>query len=147
MAVDMALLFALADPKMLAWNVSVAKVCAAETALLSNFVWNHLWTFRDRRGAPGGWRSLRRRFLRFNAICGLGIGFNVLLLNGFYHGLGWNLYLSNLVAIGLVALWNFGMSARFGWGPAEPPDAERHPVADEVKPRPTRMSAFREDRG
>jgi hypothetical protein len=29
--------------------------------------------------------------------------------------MGWNLYLSNLLAITSVTFWNFGMNARFNW--------------------------------
>jgi hypothetical protein len=44
--VDFGVLFVLADPRMLALNVAISKVCAAEVALVNNFVWNELWTFR-----------------------------------------------------------------------------------------------------
>ncbi len=129
--VDMGVLFVLADPKMLALNVAISKVCAAEVALVNNFVWNELWTFRTLtrssatlspsdgerarvRGFHFGSPRLRR-FLFFNGICGLGIVFAVLLLHLFHTLLGWNLYLSNLLTIVLVTLWNFGMNARFNW--------------------------------
>src|SRR5256885_17093886 len=45
--VDMGVLFLLADPRMLGWNVTISKLCAAEIALLSNFTWNELWTFKS----------------------------------------------------------------------------------------------------
>jgi len=114
--VDMLFLFLLADARTLAWNISLAKVCAAETALVSNFVWNNLWTFGDRHEAEENKRTVLRRFLTFNAICGIGIGLSVLLLNLLYRVAGLNLYLSNLIAIGIVTVWNFGMNARFNWG-------------------------------
>ncbi len=128
--VDMAVLYLLADPKSLGLNVTISKFCAAEMALINNFVWNELWTFRPsapfRYGGaasspvsqPLGSLALQgslRRFLGFNAICGAGIVFAELLLNFFHALLGWNLYLSNLLAIGVVTLWNFGMNARFNW--------------------------------
>jgi len=59
-----------------------------------------------------GWLT---RFLLFNAICGIGIGLAVLLLHLFHTWLGWNLYLSNLLAIVLVTFWNYGMNAKFSW--------------------------------
>jgi dolichol-phosphate mannosyltransferase len=135
--VDMGVLYLLADPKTLALNVALSKVCAAEVALVNNFVWNELWTFNGcgrgrtrhsvRAGLDGGksgaqrtdapyLRSSRlRRFVFFNGICGIGIVFAVLLLHLFHTLLGWNLYLSNLLTIVLVTLWNFGMNARFNW--------------------------------
>lgn len=128
--VDMTALFLLADPKTLGLNVTLSKVCAAETALINNFVWNELWTFKPALSFPasvgraspraGSWAGPSApgrlsRFLRFNGICGAGIVFAVLLLHFFHTLLGWNLYLSNLLAIGLVTLWNFGMNAQFNW--------------------------------
>ncbi len=123
-------LYVLADPKTLALNLTFSKVCAAEVALTNNFLWNEFWTFKvltrpadtlshrmgEGRGEGVSLRFPRlRRFLFFNAICGLGILFAVLLLHLFHTLLGWNLYLSNLLAMGLVTLWNFGMNARFNW--------------------------------
>jgi dolichol-phosphate mannosyltransferase len=125
--VDTAVLYVLADPKTLALNLAFSKVCAAEVALINNFLWNEFWTFRSPNTlspADGERARVRgfyfgpprlRRFLFFNAICGIGILFAVLLLHLFHMRLGWNLYLSNLLTIGLVTLWNFGMNARFNW--------------------------------
>jgi dolichol-phosphate mannosyltransferase len=67
---------------------------------------------RDAGEGPG---VLLRRLLAFNAICGLGIGLSVLLLNLFYRCFGFNLYLANLLAIFLVTLWNFGLNLKFNW--------------------------------
>ena len=146
--VDMGMLFLLADPKCLGLNVTLSKVLAAETALVNNFIWNELWTFRSTaaacgsRSASGGegrgevgpgrfqgswfgrFGAVARRFLVFNGICGIGIGLAVLLLHLFHTWLGWNLYLANLLAIGLVTLWNFILNAVLTWG--------REP--DEIKP-------------
>lgn len=112
----MAVLFLLADPRTLALNLSLSKLSAAETALLNNFVWNELWTFRTRTPHAPGRGGVLRRLLFFNAICGVGIFLAILLLHLFHTLLGWNLYLSNLLAIGLVTAWNFGLNARFNWG-------------------------------
>ena len=58
------------------------------------------------------------RLLKFNAICGIGIALAVLFLVLFHKWLGRNLYFSNLVAILLVTLWNYGLNARFNWSTA-----------------------------
>ena len=119
--VDMGILFLLADPRSLGLNITFSKICAAEIALINNFIWNELWTFRNtspsgsRPSTLDSRRSLARRFFLFNAICGIGIGLAVLLLHLFHGWLGWNLYLSNLLAIILVTCWNFVMNARFNW--------------------------------
>lgn len=113
--VDMAVLFALADPLSLHWDLSLSKVLAAEAAILSNFTWNELWTFRDLAVGHTGCRARAERLGRFNLICAAGIGMNVLLLNLQVRGLGMSIYFANMAAILTVSLWNFGMNLKFGW--------------------------------
>lgn len=114
--VDTVVLGILADPKFLGINVTLSKICAAEIAMINNFIWNELWTFKttSERTIVKKYGVLHR-FAMFNAICGIGIGFAVALLHVFHTWLGWNLYLSNLLAIVLVTCWNFGINARFNW--------------------------------
>ncbi|MBU6401602.1 MAG: GtrA family protein [Verrucomicrobia bacterium] len=112
-AVDMALIWLLADPRLLGWNLTLSKVIAAEVAIVNNFLWNDQWTFR--RCAAGGWKARGGRFAKFNVICTAGIGWSVLLLNLQVYGWHWNVYLSNFIAIVLVSVWNFWLNARFGW--------------------------------
>lgn len=123
--VDMAVLFLLADPRTLAWNATVAKVLSAEVALTNNFWWNEVWTFRDSSRANRA--GVLRRLLRFNAICGIGIGLAALLLHLFHAMLGLNLYVANLLAIVLVTAWNYGMNAASNWKQAQPPCAVNAP--------------------
>lgn len=115
LVVDMALLHVLASPSLLGWNLSVSKVIAAEVGLVNNFIWNEVWTFREWTAAGTGWPQRVGRFVKFNLICTAGIGLSVLLLNVQVYGLGWNVYLSNFIAIVLVSLWNFFLNLRFGW--------------------------------
>jgi dolichol-phosphate mannosyltransferase len=114
--VDMGLLFVFADARMLGWGLSISKTLAAEAAIVNNFVWNDLWTFRDRALNCPGWRLRASRFGRFNLICLAGIGLNVALLNALVHWGRLNVYVANGVAIFVVSLWNFAMNLRFGWG-------------------------------
>jgi putative flippase GtrA len=114
-AVDMGMLFVFADSRMLAWNVSTSKLCAAEIALLNNFMWNELWTFRSHDEDQGRHIGALRRLAVFNAVCGAGILLAVLFINIFHKALGWNLYLSNGVSVALVTMWNFGLNAKFNW--------------------------------
>jgi dolichol-phosphate mannosyltransferase len=120
--VDMGILFLLADPQMFGLNITVSKICAAEIALINNFIWNDVWTFVSSRNSKSRTASLKserfgvfRRFLIFNTICGVGIGIAVALLYLFHTRFGWNVYVSNLLAIVLVTLWNFGVNARCTW--------------------------------
>jgi dolichol-phosphate mannosyltransferase len=113
-AVDMAALFVLADPRMLCLNLSVSKALAAEVAIFGNFIWNDLWTFRD-LVLDNSCRARLLRFGKFNLICLAGIGLSVLLLNVQTRCFRMNMYLGNLLAILIVSVWNFGMNLKFGW--------------------------------
>lgn len=115
MVVDMAVLFVLADPRMLHLNLSLGKALAAEIAIFSNFTGNELWTFRDLAGVDPSWRGRLARFGRFNLICLVGIALSVLLLFVQTRCFDVNMYVGNLIAIVLVSLWNFGMNQKFGW--------------------------------
>lgn len=100
----------------LGWNLSLSKFCSAEFAMLSNFALNEVWTFRGHITGAGNGFGLFGRLVKFQAICGAGIGFAVLLLNLFYRLLGLNLYAANLLAILMVTVWSFWMNARYNWG-------------------------------
>lgn len=113
--VDMAMLYLFTEPQLLGWNVTLGKICAAALAMLNNYLWNELWTFKPLKGAAEPARCLWRRFLLFHAICGFGIPLALALLHFFHSLLQWNLYLSNFLAIMLVTLWNFTLNARFNW--------------------------------
>lgn len=112
--VDMGLIYLMADPNMLGWNLTLAKVVAAEAAVINNFIWNEAWTFRD-LAVKDGWHQRLIRMLKFNLICATGIGVNVVLLNVQVFWMGWNVYLANFLGIVLVSLWNFGLNVKFGW--------------------------------
>jgi putative flippase GtrA len=113
--VDMAVLHFLAEPKWCGWNVTLSKICSAGAAMLNNFIWNELWTFRHSRGNIEKHTGVMRRLVWFYAICCIGIGLAVLFLNLFYSWLGFNLYVANFLAIVLVTVWNFWMNAIFNW--------------------------------
>jgi dolichol-phosphate mannosyltransferase len=117
-AIDMLALFVFADEKMLHVDLSLSKALAAEIALMSNFIGNEIWTFRDLAIENASWRGRMSRFFRFNIICVVGIGLSVLLLNVQTRSLQWNMYASNLISIIAVSMWNFGMNLKFGWKPS-----------------------------
>jgi dolichol-phosphate mannosyltransferase len=113
--VDMSLLFLLSDPKMLGWGLTRSKILAAEAALLNNFIWNDAWTFGDIAKHQNTLGQRVKRFLKFNAICSLGIIFNVVIINIEFNFFHMNRYLANLIAIGLVTLWNYKTNKEFSW--------------------------------
>ncbi len=114
-AVDMFLLFLLSDPTMLAWGLTRSKIFAAEVAIINNFFWNDAWTFRDLVGSDSLLRNKVHRFLKFNAICLIGLLVNVTLLNVLFNLLGMNRYVANAIAIVAATFWNFGVNKRLGW--------------------------------
>lgn len=116
MAVDMGFLFLLSSPRTLAWDLTLSKIIAAEFAIMNNFLWNDLWTFRAATQEPKTARSRISRLVNFNLICLAGIGFSVALLDIQVYWLHVNPYVANFLAIVIVSLWNFVMSMKFGWG-------------------------------
>jgi dolichol-phosphate mannosyltransferase len=113
--VDMALLFLLSDPRSLGLGLTRSKVLAAELAIINNFIWNDAWTFRDLVGARRGRGHKLRRLLKFNAVCGIGLVLNVLLLNVQFNLLHMNRYVANLIAIAVVTVWNYWLNLRLNW--------------------------------
>ena len=122
--VDMAVLWLLADPRWLGWNLSLSKAIAAEIAIFNNFLWNEIWTFRDLSAASAGWMARAQRLAKFNLICVAGVVLSILLLNCQVRFLHFNVYAANFIAIFLVSIWNFAMNLKFGWRqPHSPPSA------------------------
>ena len=107
--VDMGLLFLLVD--QWSWNLTLAKVLAAEAALLNNFFWNDRWTFRGVESKRSRWQ----RLVRFQVVCLGGMVLGIGVLHGLVAGLAWNVYAANGVAIVVASVWNFGMNRRFNW--------------------------------
>jgi dolichol-phosphate mannosyltransferase len=113
--VDMAALFLLSDPRALGFGLTRSKIVAAELAIINNFMWNDAWTFRDLIGVRRGAGHKLRRLLKFNAVCGVGLVLNVLLLNLQFNLLHINRYVANLIAIGAVTAWNYWLNLRLNW--------------------------------
>jgi dolichol-phosphate mannosyltransferase len=113
--VDMAIFYLLSDASTLAWGLTRSKVIAAEVAVLNNFLWNDLWTFRDLAQQQFGWKKLIKRFVKFNLICLLGIGLNLIILNLLFNYFGVNKYIANLIAIAIVTIWNFWFNLKLSW--------------------------------
>jgi len=112
--VDMSLLFLLSDPQCLGWGLTRSKLLAAEAAIISNFWLNDAWTFGDVARANQGPNRLRR-FLTFNAICGLGLLINVVILNLLFNYAGMNRYLANAIAIATVTSSNYWLNTKLSW--------------------------------
>jgi dolichol-phosphate mannosyltransferase len=114
-AIDMSLLFLLSDPKMLGWGLTRSKIIAAEAALINNFIWNDLWTFSKFVRHQNHIGQRLKRFLKFNAICGVGLILNVLILNVEFNVFHMNRYVANVLAIMIVTAWNYTTNWTLSW--------------------------------
>ncbi|MCU0544610.1 MAG: glycosyltransferase [Oscillatoriaceae cyanobacterium Prado104] len=111
--VNMAVLYVMRE----VFNLELTRslIVAAELAIISNFLWNDLWTFGDISQQQPGKRQRFKRLLKFNTICLMGLILNVLLVNLMFNVLGINEYLANLIAIAAVTLWNFWINLKLSW--------------------------------
>lgn len=111
--VNMGVLYVLCD--ILNWEPNRSLMVAAELAIISNFLWNDLWTFGDISKRQPRNRQRLKRLLKFNTICLMGLILNLLLFNLLFTKLGMDKYLANLIAIATVTLWNFWINMKLSW--------------------------------
>ena len=78
-----------------------ASVLAVELAIINNFLWNDLWTFRDSVGNQLDMASRLKRFLKFNAICAMGAAMNVWAVWSVTELLNIHYLISNLIGMGM----------------------------------------------
>ena len=88
---------------------------AIETAIINNFIWNSLWTWRDRRSATTG--GIFFQFVKYNCTMGLTAfalnwGIMVLLKEQFQV----NYQIANLIGIGCVGGANFVLNHFWTFG-------------------------------
>lgn len=88
----------------LRWNKYVSNSLGFVIAATNNYVWNRLWTFESQSEAVG------REYLSFLIISVIGLGLNNLIIYLLHDKLRLNFYLSKLIAIGCVTLWNFTLN-------------------------------------
>ncbi|OGD57024.1 hypothetical protein A3I57_02275 [Candidatus Beckwithbacteria bacterium RIFCSPLOWO2_02_FULL_47_23] len=92
-------------------NLALAQNLSIETAIVSNFIFNNIWTFKEK-----GWSMVR--FIKFNlSSFGSLIIQNIVLLGG-VRLLGQSIKIENiLVTIGIIigAIWNYLMYTRVVW--------------------------------
>ena len=96
--------------RFLGWDKILANVAATELAILNNFAWNDLWTFRDVRGKP-----LWNRLLNFHLAALTGAVVQWAIYVGLIF-LGVNYLLANLVGIGFSFIVRFLFNRHVTWG-------------------------------
>jgi dolichol-phosphate mannosyltransferase len=86
---------------------------AVESSIISNFVLNDIFTFRDRRlpGRP----AYFRRLAKFNLVSLGGLLINTGLLMALTQLAGMDYRLANLIGIAVAFLWNFFINTRWTW--------------------------------
>ena len=93
----------------------VATALAVEIAILHNFVWHQLWTWRDRPPEP-----VVRRLLRFHLANGLvSLVANLILMALFAGALHVLLIPANLLSVGLAGILNFALAEIWVFGGAK----------------------------
>lgn len=90
--------------------VLYASAFAIEVSILTNFVLNDLWTFRDRRAG-----SFASRLIKFNALMLVGLAVNLAVVDVGTVYLGIAAALTNLAGIGVAFLLRYALSVRYAW--------------------------------
>ena len=90
----------------------LALAIAIEASIITNFILNEFFTFRDRR-APGA--SFLLRLLKFNVICAAGAAIQAGIYGGLYHGLGLYDLVSDFIGIIIATLWNYVLNQWLTW--------------------------------
>lgn len=94
--------------------IPVASVIAIELAILNNFLWNDLWTFRSAGGEQkltGRWH----RLLSFEVVSIGGAVINFAILNGLVLLIAMDYRIANIIGILIGFVWNFMVNRRFTW--------------------------------
>jgi dolichol-phosphate mannosyltransferase len=88
----------------------VASIIATEAAIITNFIGNSIWTWKDHAG--GSWR---RRFIMFQGISVFAAVFTVALFWTLHNVVGMPLLIANTTAIFITFLINFTLNHKFTW--------------------------------
>lgn len=85
-------------------NKYIANSTGFILAATSNYIWNRIWTFESRN------KEIAVEYISFILISIAGLGINNLVIYLLNDKLKINFYLSKLIAIGVVTIWNFTMN-------------------------------------
>ncbi|HVC27888.1 MAG TPA: GtrA family protein [Nitrososphaerales archaeon] len=87
-----------------------ASTAAIEISILSNFLMNDLWTFRDRRSG-----RFAVRLLKFNLLMLAGLVVNAAVLDVGTDYFGIAAAVSNLIGIGAAFFLRYALSVKYAW--------------------------------
>lgn len=91
----------------------VSAVFSIESSVLSNFILNEIWTFRERRTSPI--KDVLNRMFRFNVVSLGGLSINMAILFLLTESFGMHYLISELFGIGGAVLWNFTLNTWWTW--------------------------------
>ena len=87
-----------------------SSIIAIETSIISNFLLNDLWTFRDRRSG-----NMLKRMVKFNILMLVGLIINLLVLYTLTDLASLHYTISNLFGIGIASIARYLMSVKWAW--------------------------------
>ena len=91
----------------LRWNKYISNSLGFILAASNNFFWNRIWTFESQS------EQVAREYTFFVLIAIIGLGLNNLILYLLHERWHLNFYVSKLIAIACVTIWNFSMNYVF----------------------------------
>ena len=89
------------------WNKYLSNSLGFVLAATNNYIWNRLWTFQSTSA------EIPVEYSKFLIIAIIGLGINNLVIYLLHDKLKLNFYLSKLIAVGVVTIWNFVMNYLF----------------------------------
>ena len=89
------------------WNKYISNSIGFVLAATNNYIWNRIWTFQSQG------TEIVREYSSFFIISLVGLGINNAVIYLLHDRLKLNIYMSKIMAIGVVTLWNFGMNYLF----------------------------------
>ncbi|MFA4825944.1 MAG: glycosyltransferase family 2 protein [Methanoregula sp.] len=92
----------------------VASLFAIEFAILNNFLWNDLWTFKS-GGQPQKISSRWHRLISFQIVSAGGAVINFGILNVLAYMMGIDYRIANIIGILVGFVWNFLINRRMTW--------------------------------
>ena len=94
--------------------IPVASILAIQVAILNNFIWNDLWTFKG-SGQPQKFPNRWQRLLSFEVVSAGGAVINFIILNFMVFFLATDYQIANIIGILLGFIWNFLVNRRVTW--------------------------------
>ena len=89
------------------WNKYISNSIGFILAATNNYIWNRLWTFQSTS------TEIPVEYGKFLIIATIGLAINNFVIYLLHEKFKQNFYLSKLIAIAIVTIWNFTMNYFF----------------------------------